>query len=219
VLTEYLSQHQFLLATRERDQERHAQAGGYCPLHTWQYADMASPLGVAAGYAKLADAMAAALESIQRGAGAGPDLTRQVAGLAAGRACRVCDALATCERTWVASVSHAPPDAGTGPLCLRHLALVLADGPPAESGHVLVSSLATALRRASADMRAYALKREALRRDQVTGEEASAHADALSLLAGQPALVLPRGNAARRPRVSPGGSRPPANHHDQWDRR
>jgi GTPase SAR1 family protein len=199
-LTEHLSQHQFLLATREHDQERHAQAGGYCSLHTWQYAHMASPLGIAAGYARLAEAMADALESIRQRAGTGPELARGVAGLAVGQACRVCDALTDCERSQVASVAPVPPGAGTGPLCLRHLALVLADGPPAESGRALVRALAATLLRASSDMRAYALKREALQRGQVTGDEASAHADALRLLAGQPALVLPWGNAAQRDR-------------------
>jgi hypothetical protein len=78
--------------------------------------------------------------------------------------------------------------------------MVLADGPAAESGRALVSALAATLRRASGDMRAYALKREALQRGQVTGDEASAHADTLRLLAGQPALVLPWGYAAQRDR-------------------
>ncbi len=37
-LTERLRRDQFLLATREHDQALHARAGGFCPLHTWQYA-------------------------------------------------------------------------------------------------------------------------------------------------------------------------------------
>lgn len=197
-LTEHLSRHQFLLATREHDQERHAQAGGYCPLHTWQYAHMASPLGIAAGYAKLADAMADALESILRSAATGPELAPLVANLLTDQTCAVCDALADCESREISRVAQAPPDASSGLLCIRHLALVLGDGAAAKSGHILVRALAAALRRASGDMRAYALKREALQRGQVTGDESTAHADALRLLAGQPALVLPRGNAAQR---------------------
>jgi hypothetical protein len=42
-LSAYLRHNQFRLATREDDQQRHALVGGYCPLHTWQYAAMASP--------------------------------------------------------------------------------------------------------------------------------------------------------------------------------
>lgn len=161
---------------------------------------MASPLGIAAGYAKLADAMADALESILQSAATGPELAPQVANLLTGQACAACDALADCESREIARVAQAPPDASTGLLYIRHLALVLGDGAAAESGHILVRALAAALRRASGDMRAYALKREALRRGQVTGDESTAHADALRLLAGQPALVLPWGNAAQRDR-------------------
>jgi ethanolamine utilization protein EutP (predicted NTPase) len=197
-LTEHLSRDQFLLATREHDQEQHARAGGFCPLHTWQYAHMASQLGIAAGYAKLAGAIGAALESIRQRSGTSQELARQVAGLVADSACPACEALAGCERHEVSRVAQAPPGASPGPLCLHHLALVLADGPPAKSGRALVSALAATLRRASGDMRAYALKREALQQGQVTEDEASAHADALRLLAGQPALVLPWGNAAQR---------------------
>ena len=199
-LTEHLSRDQFLLATSEGDQERLARTGGFCQLHTWQYAHIASPLGIAAGYFKLASAMADALESIRHRTGSSQEMARQVAGLAADHVCPACDALADCERDEVSEAAQGPAGASTCPLCLRHLAMVLADGPAAESGRALVSALAATLRRASGDMRAYALKREALQRGQVTGDEASAHADTLRLLAGQPALVLPWGYAAQRDR-------------------
>lgn len=50
-------------------------------------------------------------------------------------------------------------------------------------------ALVQALRGASADMRSYALKREALRRGLITDDEAEAYRDALSLLAGPAALA------------------------------
>lgn len=53
-LTDNLRRAQFWLATREHDQARHAVAGGFWPLRTWQYAAIASPLGISVGYAKLA---------------------------------------------------------------------------------------------------------------------------------------------------------------------
>jgi hypothetical protein len=55
----------------------------------------------------------------------------------------------------------------------------------------MTRALAVTLQRASENMRAYALKREALRRGLITADEASAYSDALRLLAGQPALALP----------------------------
>jgi hypothetical protein len=199
-LIEHLSRDQFLLATREHDQEQHARAGGFCPLHTWQYAHMASPLGIAAGYAKLAAATADALDSIRQRSGTSHELAQQMGRFLADYACAACDALDGCERHEVSRVAQAPEDANAGPLCLRHLTLVLADSPSIASGQAMVSALAATLRRASGDMRAYALKREALQRGQVNADEASAHADTLRLLAGQPALVLPWGNAAQRDR-------------------
>jgi hypothetical protein len=51
--------------------------------------------------------------------------------------------------------------------------------------------LADALRRHSADVRAHALKREALHSGLVTEEEAQAHLGMLRLLASHPALVQP----------------------------
>ncbi|WP_300604098.1 dynamin family protein, partial [Trebonia sp.] len=95
ILGEQLRHRQFLLATREDDQARHTRAGGYCPLHTWQYASMASPLGISAGYAKLAAAVADALESAAGHDRSPADLSRDVTALtpAAGE-CALCDALA-----------------------------------------------------------------------------------------------------------------------------
>ncbi len=55
----------------------------------------------------------------------------------------------------------------------------------------MTSALADALRRASQDMRSYALKREALRAGLITAHETSGYADALRLIAGQPVLSKP----------------------------
>ena len=41
-LTSHLFTGQFRLATREDEQERHTLVRGFCPLHTWQYAAVAS---------------------------------------------------------------------------------------------------------------------------------------------------------------------------------
>ena len=84
-LTGQLRRGQFLLATRDADQARLTRAGGYCPLHTWQYASIASPLGISAGYAKLAAAVADTLESLGRDDRAPEDLGRAVAALSPGQ--------------------------------------------------------------------------------------------------------------------------------------
>lgn len=188
-LTAQLRRGQFLLATREAEQERHTQAGGYCPLHTWQYASIASPLGISAGYAKLATAIAEALESVSRRDEAPEDLAEAVTALAPGPAgCPLCQVLSARERDAIAEAASRVPD---DPLCLRHLVLALAAGPPPAAGRAMIRSLATALRQDGEDMRDYALKREGLHNWMVTDEESRAHLDALRRLAGLSVLTMP----------------------------
>ena len=190
-LTSYLFTGQFRLATREDEQERHTLGGGFCPLHTWQYASVASPLGISAGYAKLAASVADALEALIRQGSADADLARGVAALTTepGK-CPVCAALADRERTAIADlISQVRPAAAA--LCLRHVALALSAGLEAGAAQALLYMLAAALRRDSEDMRAYALKREAYHSALVTAEESRAHLDALRRLAGPPALTQP----------------------------
>jgi len=113
-LTSHLFAGQFRLATREDEQERHTLGGGFCPLHTWQYAAVASPLGISAGYAKLAASVADALESLSRQDSTVADLARGVAALTteAGK-CPVCAALADRERTAIAGLISRVPPAGS----------------------------------------------------------------------------------------------------------
>jgi Dynamin family len=190
-LTSHLFTGQFRLATREDEQERHSLGRGFCPLHTWQYATAGSPLGISAGYAKLAASVAVALESLSRQDATAADLARGVAAITTepGR-CPVCTALADRERIAIAGlISQVPPT--TAVLCLRHLALALSAGVEAGAAQALLHALAATLRRDSEDMRAYALKREAYRSALVTAEESRAHLDALRRLAGPPALTQP----------------------------
>ncbi|MGH9017765.1 MAG: SLC13 family permease, partial [Acidimicrobiales bacterium] len=170
-LTSHLFSGQFRLATREDEQERHSLGRGFCPLHTWQYASVGSPLGVSAGYARLAASVAAALESLARQHSTAADLARDVAALTTepGR-CPVCAALADAERTAIAGLISQVPVA-TAVLCLRHLALALSAGVEAGAARALLHALAGRLRRDSEDMRAFALKREAYRSGLVTAEE------------------------------------------------
>jgi len=188
-LTSLLFTGQFRLATREDEQERHTLGGGFCPLHTWQYASVASPLGISAAYAKLAASIADALESLSRQDSATADLARGVTALTTEPGeCPVCAALADRERTAIADLIS-QVRAVAAALCLRHLALALSAGVEARAAQALLGALAATLRRDSEDMRAFALKREAYRSALVTAEESRAHLDALRRLAGLPGLT------------------------------
>ena len=190
--TQYLMRRQYLLATSEADQARHADTGGFCPLHTWQYAHLASPVGISAGNARLASQVAGALRDAAADCRNASELAGRVAVLARTSACPACAVLARTEGEAAQELAaQAPPADEPPPLCLRHLALVLQKHPSLPAGRALTSALAATLQRSSENMRAYALKREALRRGLITADEASANSDALRLLAGQPALALP----------------------------
>ena len=196
-LTSHLYSGQFRLATRQDEQERHTAGGGFCPLHTWQYAAVASPLGISAGYAGLAASVADALDRLTGPGLAAADLARDVAALTAGPGtCPVCTALASRERTAIAGLIAQEPPAPAA-VCLRHLAMALSAGASTQTGQALLRGLAARLRRDSQDMRAYALKREAYHSGLITTEESRAHADTLRRLAGLPALTQPWANQDR----------------------
>jgi hypothetical protein len=188
--TEYLIRRQFLLATSEADQARHAGTGGFCPLHTWQYTHLASPVGISAGNARLTSRLAGALHDADASSRDAGELARNIAAVARKRACPACALLVDTERETAGELA-ANPEAAPPRLCLRHLALVLEACPPLPKGRAMTSALTAALQRASENMRAYALKREALRRGLITADEASAYSDSLRLLAGLPSLAQP----------------------------
>ncbi len=190
--TEYLIHRQYQLATRQSDQARHAETGGFCPLHSWQYAHLASPVGISAGTATLAGQLAGALQDAGAGSRDAGELAGRVAALVGTVSCPACAVLAEAERQAAQQLAaQGPVPDGPPQLCLRHLALVLDLHPELADGRAMTSALAATLARASQDMRAYALKREALRRSLITADEASAYTDALRLLAGQAALAMP----------------------------
>ncbi len=188
--TEYLIRRQFLLATSEADQARHADTGGFCPLHTWQYARLASPVGISAGNARLTSHLAGALRDADAGSREPGELARHIAAVVGGRACPACTLLADTERDAAGELAESR-EAVPPRLCLRHLVLVLEACPPLPKGRAMTSALTAMLQRASENMRAYALKREALRRGLITAEEASAYTDSLRMLAGLPSLAQP----------------------------
>jgi hypothetical protein len=190
-LFRYLSRRQFLLATREADQEDLARTNGFCALHTWAYHGLASPLGVSAGYARLADTVAQILDEAGTRAADSADLNRRLNTLVIGHEqCPVCQELAQADHRTIEGLLRRDYDSQDPPtLCINHLARVLEAGPSPERAREMVRHLAATLSRNAEDMRSYALKREALHRGLLTAEETRAHLETLRLLAGDPALA------------------------------
>lgn len=190
-LTQYLIHRQFVLATSESDQVLHAEAGGFCSLHTWQYAHLASAVGISAGNARLAEVVAGALLRLATEGGSAGDLAAAVERLEVSDACPACAEVAAAEHSETERLAKDEPADAAPVLCLRHLRLVLQAGPPPEVAAGMAGALGRALERAAQDMRSYALKREALRRALISADEADAYRHALRLLAGEPALAQP----------------------------
>ena len=190
-LTRYLIHRQFRLATSESDQVLHAQAGGFCSLHTWQYAHLASAVGISAGNARLAEVVADALLRLGAEGKSAGDLTAGVERLEVSDACPACAEVAAAERNETERLAKDEPAGAAPVLCLRHLRMVLQAGAPPDVAAGMVGALGHALERAAQDMRSYALKREALRRALISADEADAYRHALRLLAGEPALAQP----------------------------
>jgi len=187
----------YRLSSDERSQRAFADQLGFCPLHTWQLAALASPLGLSHGYPKLLGRLSAALSSLS---GEPSETAGAVAALIRSpQSCQVCGLLRSAEREYIARLSqYLTEPAGRDAyaccqgVCLRHLASLLAASPPADLARFLLSDAARQFDQLAEDMRNYALKRDAVRRDLLTGDEEDAHLRALVHLAGHKALCVPQ---------------------------
>ncbi|HWU46095.1 MAG TPA: dynamin family protein [Humibacter sp.] len=189
-LISFMSHSQFMLATRARDQIRHARGRGFCPTHTWLYHGIASPLGISAGYAAVAESAAERLDKAAASRSPAPLLASLVDELVVpSEGCPACRVLAETERLEVGRHVRGPDGADLPVLCVAHTARVLERNPSADRARALTRAVAANLRRDSEDMRSYALKREARYRWLITDEESRAYRETLRLLAGDALLA------------------------------
>jgi Dynamin family len=190
---DYLAHAQYRLASREESRSEHAESGGFCQLHTWLYAQVAEPVGIALSYARLAES---ATQLLRAAASGETELEDAVSHFLPDRdRCPVCLALATVEREAVErvleDVSDAAGDAAVPPVCMPHLAVVLTAARDNERSGRLAGRLADGLERASEDMRTFALKRQSLRRGLLSDEERAAYLYVIERIAGTRALARP----------------------------
>lgn len=128
VAFEFHRKFQYKLSADEAIQRVFADQWGFCPLHTWQLAALASPQGLSLGYPKLLERVSAALSGLldaaSEAAGAVASLVPSPPG------CEVCRLLQSEEQEHIARLSQflAEPAGrdvyarGHG-VCLRHLAV------------------------------------------------------------------------------------------------
>lgn len=194
----FLSHYQYDLTIDPEVQRDHAERGGFCPLHTWQYETIASPQGVCEAYPTITHRIA---KELQRAASVSADTTamhQAISRLFPTRtSCPMCEQRAASERQAVEGLvkevrewkdtdqKHLPVS------CLYHLAMVveaLGDEVPARK---LVRSQASLLERTAEDLQRFAIKFEGLRRHLTSAEERQAALLTLILLAGHRSVTSP----------------------------
>lgn len=83
----FFAQWQYRLATDTTAQRAFAAERGLCPVHTWQFREMASPQGISEGYVLLIETLAVELSRLLERAAA--PLAALLAGTATCAACRL----------------------------------------------------------------------------------------------------------------------------------
>ena len=188
---DFFAHWQYSLSSDPAAQRAFAAERGFCPAHTWQFQDMASPRGMSVGYAPLIEA---AVAELQRALEQPPEeASARIETLLSGVAtCPACKVLQAVEADQIAQlVSHLAISeerdfyTRSAGLCLPHLRASLATGPSSEIAEFLMREQALRLEEIAEDMRSFALKRDAIRRSLVNTEEEHAWRRALIQLVGE----------------------------------
>ena len=197
-VADFLSHYQYALTVDPETQREHADRGGFCPLHTWQYEAIASPYGVCAAYPALAHHMAKELNHIAGASFPNGALQDAIESLAPTKmTCRVCEERTIAERRAVAQVANQVREwngnqTSQVPVsCVPHLRLVVQSLGESELARKLVISQARLLERTAEDLQRYAIKFDGLRRFLASAEERQAYTVALILLAGHRNVTSP----------------------------
>lgn len=183
----FLARYQYDLSTRPLSQEQHAHDGGFCPLHTWHYEQVASPRGVCTAYPALLNLTA---ERLRHLAANGTQEPNEFLSPLLESHCPACQVRWAAEDQAVASIisrtseSPEPDKLPLSALCLPHLQLVLCRTKSESVRKLLLYREAALMERIAEDMQRYAIKHDALRRDLASSEEHNSYLQALQLLVG-----------------------------------
>jgi len=188
---EFLCRFQYELSVSLEAQTIHAQRGGLCPLHSWQYGSLASPHGICTGYPALLERLSAWFRNAAVSGRHSSSLSANIAALLPTHdRCPMCRLSADTETKAVSSIVDQLKIERDGTLnslsaiCLRHFRLLVA----AVNDDAVIQGLlvreAAVLERIAEDMRRYATKHDAIRRGLATGEEMKAGHMAIAVLAG-----------------------------------
>lgn len=189
---DFLCRYQYDLNVSPEAQRRHADAGGFCAAHTKQYGKMASPRGICTGYSALLDRFASRLRGAALSASSSEMSEELKRLLPTAKTCPLCRVCAAAEAEAVASIVDRLKHERSGgvdalsAICTIHLCRLVSSVDDAGSIRGLLLRHAAILERLSEDMRRYATKHDAIRRQLASEEEINAAERTLWLVAGLP---------------------------------
>jgi hypothetical protein len=179
---DFFAQWQYALASDEKAQACFTEELGFCPIHSWQLHSMSSPWGESIGLAPLTKHLSDMLAKAAGNSDAALNVQNIVR---TSESCRVCRMLGEAEAVYIERLRDFLIDSGERQIygrsqgvCLRHLSRLVETA----SDEIRRFLLATASRRfeqLERDMKSYANKREAIRRDLIGIDEEDAYMRAL----------------------------------------
>lgn len=195
-MMKFLAGFQYRVVVDQPERAANARRGGLCPLHTWQYSEIASPQGISAAYPPVLNTMSRRLEALAALDSA--DSSGRASSLVVhSDSCRVCQEQARVEDQVLTEMlkdlsgtkdeSHRSVPA----LCLPHLAALLRKSPDPPLRASLLAFEAALFERLAENMERYGLKHDALRRGFVSEDERVAYHRGLAYLVGDKRLSFP----------------------------
>jgi hypothetical protein len=194
----FLSHYQYELATNPQVQREHAEHGGFCSLHTWQYESIASPQGTCSGYPALLNHLATSLAEAATSEITPETAQSKISGmLATAVSCPLYRVRAKSESEAIAVVTHrlaadtAQRLSSLSAICVVHLRLLVAGISDPKIVKQLLERESALLHRIAEDMQRYSLKHDALWRHLTSDEERDAALKALLSLVGHRSVSSP----------------------------
>ncbi|MFB0934968.1 MAG: dynamin family protein [Propionivibrio sp.] len=189
---EFLRHFQYELSISAGLQRAHAERGGLCPQHTWDYGTLTSPHGFCLGNPPLLERLAERFAALAEETPTAGSLADAIASLTpTSGACVVCAEQRRAESKAVAALARRLRGAGDAEfdvlpvICLPHLRRLAAALDDAASLRRLMAREAAVLQRVAEDMRRYATQHDAVRRELSSDDELHADRNAMNALAGQ----------------------------------
>jgi hypothetical protein len=196
-MTKFMAKFQYQIFASENERAVLARRGGLCPLHTWQYAEIAPPQGISSAYPGVLKEISRRLSDLAHSEAAGSlnDSSKEL--MARNETCRACQEQATLEKRVLNKIlermnARNDQEAARFPvLCIAHLSALLRKLPDETLAHDLLEFEAALFERLAEDMERYALKHDALRRYLNSEDERVAYHRGLSQLVGDKRLQSP----------------------------